>query len=193
MENSLTHDWTSKSIVVSWESGTARLPLTSGSGAAKYLTARDLVELVAPRRQEWGPSESVISSRGPLQRPDGNQRLSHAKRRYSLDCGARHHYAVGGLVSGCKGVSGLRTKERIPSNRKSLGRSCLALAPVILGSAFTAPAVACLCSCSVFSSRGTDSTAVEVRPAEYDEIFSGLVISTERIDEPVAAAAVSGE
>lgn len=72
-------------------------------------------------------------------------------------------------------------------------KSRVAFALVISGCTFSAPAVACLCSCSVFSSPAKDSTATEFRPAEYAQIFSGLVISTERIDQPVAAAAVSGE
>jgi hypothetical protein len=50
-----------------------------------------------------------------------------------------------------------------------------------------------MCSCSVFSSWGRDSAATEVRPAQYDQVFSGLVISTERIDESVAVAAAPGE
>jgi hypothetical protein len=66
----------------------------------------------------------------------------------------------------------------------------LAIALVVLGSTFSAPAGACLCSCSIFSSQSRDATATEV-PAEYRQIFSGLVISTERINEPVAATTVS--
>lgn len=80
--------------------------------------------------------------------------------------------------------------EQIRSDKKALDRHCLAnllaFALVVFGCAFSAPVVACIC-------RDADSTATGVRAAEYDEIFSGLVISTERIDEPVAAAAVSGE
>lgn len=69
----------------------------------------------------------------------------------------------------------------------------LALALLVVGCAHSAPAVACLCSCSDFSNRGTDSAAAEGRAAEYDQVFSGLVISTERTDEPVSAAAISGK
>jgi hypothetical protein len=69
------HDWTLKRIEVTWESGTVRLDLISSPGVTKRLMARDLVELVLPRRQEWGRSESIMSSDGPLQRPDKNQQL----------------------------------------------------------------------------------------------------------------------
>lgn len=74
MESKLMHDWTLKSIEVTWQSGTVRLDLISSPGVAKCLTARDLIELVVPRRQEWGPSESIMSSNGPEPHDDG-QRL----------------------------------------------------------------------------------------------------------------------
>src|SRR5262245_9977991 len=67
----------------------------------------------------------------------------------------------------------------------------IALVLVIVGAAFSSPAVACLCSCSMFSSHEKKTTVTEV-PADYREIFSGLVIATERIDEPVAVIASSG-
>jgi hypothetical protein len=82
--------------------------------------------------------------------------------------------------------------KQIRSNKEAFGRkfhchtNLLAFAVVIFGCAFSAPVIACIC-------RDADSLATGVRAAEYDEIFSGLVISTERIDEPVAAAAVSGD
>jgi hypothetical protein len=91
------------------------------------------------------------------------------------------------------------TKEQTHSHQKALGRGFqrlaypLAFALVIFGCAFSTPAVACLCSCSVFSSRGADTAGAAVTPTEYEQIFSGLIISTERIDEPVVAAtAASG-
>lgn len=69
----------------------------------------------------------------------------------------------------------------------------LATALVILASTFSAPAVACLCSCSIFPSPNTDAAVTDV-PADYRHIFSGLVLSTERINEPVVAAPTpSGE
>lgn len=91
------------------------------------------------------------------------------------------------------------TMEQIHLDKKVLGRKfhypvhLLVFALTVFGCAFSAPAVACLCSCSFFSGQGKNPTAPEFTLAEYDQIFSGLIISTERIDEPVAAAAVSGE
>lgn len=96
-------------------------------------------------------------------------------------------------------VSGMLTAEQIRSDKHALLRTFRCLANIVAfvlvasGFAFSAPAVACVCSCSVFSSPGKDSAAAEVTPADYHEVFSGLVLSTERIDQPVAAAPVSGE
>lgn len=75
MEDEPMHDWTLKGIEVNWRSGTLSLSLLSSPGITKCLTARDLVELVVPRRQEWGPSNSIMSSKGPLSRSDDNQQL----------------------------------------------------------------------------------------------------------------------
>jgi hypothetical protein len=69
----------------------------------------------------------------------------------------------------------------------------MAAALVVFGSTFSAPAMACLCSCSISSTPAKDSTATEVTPAEYDQVFSGLVISTERTSEPVRAPEVLNE
>jgi hypothetical protein len=75
MEDKLMHDWTLKDIEVMWKSGTVRVDLICRPGVIKSLTALDLVELAVPRRQEWGPSESIMSHEGPLRRPDGRQQL----------------------------------------------------------------------------------------------------------------------
>ena len=75
MEDKLMHDWTLKNIEVTWQSGTVRLDLVCSPGATKCLTARGLIELVVPRPQEWGPSESIMSSVGPLRLSDNSQRL----------------------------------------------------------------------------------------------------------------------
>jgi hypothetical protein len=88
---------------------------------------------------------------------------------------------------------------RVSADRKTSGRRFdrlarpLAVALLVFSGTFSAPAVACLCSCSIFSSPGRGSTAAEVNSADYRQVFSGLVISTERIDEPVAATVVSTE
>jgi hypothetical protein len=74
MEDKAMHDWTLKNIEVAWRDGVVRLDLVSSPGVTKCLTARDLIELVVPRRQEWGPSESIMSSNGPEPHDDG-QRL----------------------------------------------------------------------------------------------------------------------
>jgi hypothetical protein len=68
----------------------------------------------------------------------------------------------------------------------------LAVGLVVFGCVFSAPAVACLCNCSTFSTPGTYPIATELRPAEYyDTVFSGLIISTERTREPVVSPPVS--
>jgi hypothetical protein len=87
--------------------------------------------------------------------------------------------------------AGLLTMERIRSDQKALRRRfpCvvrrLAVALVMLGCAFSAPAVACLCSCSIFSTPG--EYPIKVSPTKYEQVFSGLVISTGRTGEPVVA------
>jgi hypothetical protein len=80
------------------------------------------------------------------------------------------------------------TVEQARMNSKTSGRGShwlarlLAFAFASFGFAFSATAVACLCG-------SADVRSVE----EYDEVFSGLVISTQRTDEPVADTASSGE
>jgi hypothetical protein len=65
------------------------------------------------------------------------------------------------------------------------------LALAVFGCAFSAPAVACLCNCSIFSTPGKYPVGTKPRPAEYyEQVFSGLVISTERTREPVVSPPV---
>jgi hypothetical protein len=60
-----------------------------------------------------------------------------------------------------------------------------AFALIIFGC--TPSAIAYMCS-------GTaNSKTAEFRPAQYDQVFSGLVISTEHINRPVPVAVVRGE
>ena len=75
MEDKSLHDWTLKTIELDWGGGTVKLGMSSSPGVIEYLTAQDLVELVVPRLQEWGPSESIMSSEGPLPDGNNNQRL----------------------------------------------------------------------------------------------------------------------
>jgi hypothetical protein len=60
-------------------------------------------------------------------------------------------------------------------------------------SAISEPALACLCSCEGNAINGSRATTADATSDQYDQVFSGLVISTKRIDEPVAEAAVSGD
>ena len=64
----------------------------------------------------------------------------------------------------------------------------LAVAIVVFGVTFSAPAVACMCNCSIFSTPGKYPITAEPKPADYyDQVFSGLVIWTERTREPVVS------
>lgn len=76
------------------------------------------------------------------------------------------------------------------SIKKPLAREFLFLvrfgAVALVGLAFSVPALACLCSCSIFSKWSAEDTiAAEEGFAKYDQAFSGFVVSTRRVDEPV--------
>jgi hypothetical protein len=82
------------------------------------------------------------------------------------------------------------TKETCPDTNaagRSLHRAgnVFALVLVAVGFAFSAPAGACLCACSGVWDVGKVSAEAEIRAAEYVQVFSGFVISTERTKEPV--------
>jgi hypothetical protein len=62
----------------------------------------------------------------------------------------------------------------------------LAFMILIVFSVSSGPAFACLCSCEGAATEGERSTELDEAAARYDQVFSGLVISTERI----AAAAI---
>ncbi|WP_161966015.1 hypothetical protein [Steroidobacter cummioxidans] len=85
-------------------------------------------------------------------------------------------------------ISRMLTVDQAQMNSKTSARGSRCLARLLtfafasFGFAFSATAVACLCG-------SADVGFVE----EYDEVFSGLVISTQRTDEPVADTASSGE
>jgi hypothetical protein len=76
MDDMLMHDWTLKTIKIEWDVGSAELHLIARPGILRSLKARGLVELTVSRRLEWGPSESILSSNGPIIRPDGNSQLT---------------------------------------------------------------------------------------------------------------------
>ena len=87
--------------------------------------------------------------------------------------------------------------EKIQSDEKaSRGRfhrlaRLPAIALVVFGCAFSAPAMACFCNCSIFSPPPKHPDPTALRPAEYyDQIFSGLIISTEHTREPVVSPMV---
>jgi hypothetical protein len=69
------HDWTLKNIDIDWQDGVAKLTMISSPEGLRCITARGFVEIVVPRRQEWGPSESVMHSNGPTLLEGGRQRL----------------------------------------------------------------------------------------------------------------------
>jgi hypothetical protein len=54
----------------------------------------------------------------------------------------------------------------------------------LVGAALTAPAMACVCA-------NPDPSALEASASQFDLIFSGLIISTERSSEPMEAAPAS--
>ncbi|MEJ0040345.1 MAG: hypothetical protein WDO68_30695 [Gammaproteobacteria bacterium] len=67
----------------------------------------------------------------------------------------------------------------------------LAIVIVVFGGAFSAPAVACMCNCSIFSTPGKYPITTKPKPADYyDQVFSGLIILTERTREPVVSPPV---
>lgn len=80
-------------------------------------------------------------------------------------------------------------KQR-PSIRTPVGPEFLCTARLVavalVGFAFSAPALACLCSCSAFSEWSVEEVeAAAAESAEYDQVFSGFVVSTRRVDQPV--------
>ena len=68
----------------------------------------------------------------------------------------------------------------------------LAFMVLIVFSVSSAPAFACLCSCEGAATQGKRSTDLDEAAGQYDQVFSGLVISTERTAEPAIGAANLG-
>lgn len=74
------HDWTLRTIEYVWESSSVTVALRRWSrarGAPEdvQLFAGGVVDLLVPRRNEWGPSVSVLECDGPSETADGYQRL----------------------------------------------------------------------------------------------------------------------
>ena len=62
---------------------------------------------------------------------------------------------------------------------------------LVVFSLCSAPAFACLCSCAGDAMEGNDSKIVGTVATQFEQVFSGLTISTERIDEPVTGVTVT--
>jgi hypothetical protein len=69
------HDWSLISIVFEWPSGILNLSFRYGEGHNALLSAINVVELLVPKREEWGPSVSVNEVTGPFMLANGNHRL----------------------------------------------------------------------------------------------------------------------
>jgi cobaltochelatase CobT len=72
--DNLMHDWTLVSVDLDWAAGLVRLGLRAAS-LERQIVAHDLIEFSAPRRQEWGPSRFIYSSKGPTSVQAGSERL----------------------------------------------------------------------------------------------------------------------
>ena len=60
------HDWQILSLHVQWVEGTLQINLRSSQGATK-LVAKGLRHLRLPRREDWGPANTIQAHDGPLQ------------------------------------------------------------------------------------------------------------------------------
>ena len=68
------HDWSLLSFAIDWKSGDVRIVVASPSGEAS-IHATDLREIHVPRHRAWGPSVSIYTVTGPIQRDDGHSSL----------------------------------------------------------------------------------------------------------------------
>ena len=68
------HDWTLESIDVDWHHAVVKMRL-NGPISASTVIARNFSEIVVPRQNAWGPSDSVNSVRGPEFRSANMQSL----------------------------------------------------------------------------------------------------------------------
>lgn len=107
----------------------------------------------------------------------GNDARRRASEGSWLGCGTIYRERLTPLMD----IEKARTNRKTPSRGFRRLARVLASAFVTFGAAFSATAVACLCASS------------DLKPVEHDEVFSGLIIATERTDEPVADASYSGD
>jgi hypothetical protein len=70
----IPHDAYLKSIVIEWRVGAARLELGYDETAI-VIRASGLQGLHLPRKEPWGPSDWINSVQGPVNEPQGAQRL----------------------------------------------------------------------------------------------------------------------
>ena len=60
------HDWTVRSVSIDWKIGAATISLTRfGDGAPVVIAAHDVRDIHIPRKFEWGPSVSILTTQGP--------------------------------------------------------------------------------------------------------------------------------
>ena len=69
------HDWTLVSLTFDWQGASATLSLRNPSSETVSLVAENVVNLLMPKRDEWGRSVSVNEVAGPTLQSDGTQTL----------------------------------------------------------------------------------------------------------------------
>lgn len=69
------HDWTLISILFEWESGRVTLEFRTDGAKTAKVVAHEVSELHIPRRNEWGPSNSVNKVRRSSDVASGHREL----------------------------------------------------------------------------------------------------------------------
>jgi hypothetical protein len=69
------HDWSLQSIAYEWDKSEAVI-LFKGNALLNALVAKDVCDLQIPHKRHWGPSVSVNRVDGPLELPNGQQKLT---------------------------------------------------------------------------------------------------------------------
>lgn len=65
------HDWTLVSISFDWKVASATLELRNPKSETVLLIAKGVIQLLVPKRDEWGRSSSVNAVSGPTRQQDG--------------------------------------------------------------------------------------------------------------------------